>query len=189
MRHASFVLVVSSVLFAICGVGGAQCALQWSDRFGSPDIPGGHCMVVHDDGTGPALYIGLDIPYGGYGQYQQYGVIRWRGPGTIPERVGGHSALQPSVKALAVYDDGNGPALYATGAFTSTGSIPCDHIARWNGTNWVGVGAGLAGTGLALAVYDDGAGPALYVGGEFQSASGVPAARLAKWNGTAWSAV
>ncbi|MFO0895406.1 MAG: hypothetical protein U0574_10690 [Phycisphaerales bacterium] len=104
--------------------------------------------------------------------------------------------LLPKVYAVAVFDDGTGPALYAGGYFTAAGAVPASNIAKWDGGKWLALGSGVLGSGVpgivqALAVFDDGsgAGPSLYAGGIFASAGGVPAANLAKWNGTSWSAV
>jgi hypothetical protein len=69
-----------------------------------------------------------------------------------------------------------------------------NNIAKWNGQQWLPLGAGLSdgnltgGLGNALAVFDDGSGPALFVGGNFTSAGGVAVSNLAKWNGSTWSA-
>ncbi len=95
----------------------------------------------------------------------------------------------PGVVDLAVFDDGSGPALYATGLF----DIPSLGIARWSGAAWEDVGGGLSGFlwgyGQALAAHDDGSGMALYVGGSFDTAGGTPAANIARWDGTAWSSL
>ena len=93
-----------------------------------------------------------------------------------------------AVLALAVYDDGHGPALYAGGSFGPSGAN--NYVARWDGWGWTQIGTAMTGGGVrALAVFDDGSGPALYVGGSFTSVAGVAADRIAKWNGTNWSAV
>ena len=103
---------------------------------------------------------------------------------------GGELGLNAPATALAVYDDGSGPALYATGMFTTAGGLPANHIARFDGTHWSALGSGLQqGSGNSLAVYDDGSGPALYVSGDFATAGGVSASYIARWNGTSWSAV
>ncbi len=97
-----------------------------------------------------------------------------------------------TIYALAVFDDGGGPALYAAGTFTEIGSSPAKpagRIAKWNGTSWSTVGGGLDGRVNALAVLDAGGGPALYAAGEFTAAGGAPAARIAKWDGATWSAL
>ena len=95
------------------------------------------------------------------------------------------------VVATAFFDDGQGPALYAAGDFTSASGTAAKHIARWTNQGWVEVGGGLfGGTTVqvnALTVYDDGAGPALYAAGRFTTAGSVLATNIAKWNGTTWS--
>ena len=101
-----------------------------------------------------------------------------------------------SVKALTVFDDGSGPALYAGGTFTYAGSVAANWIAKWNGSSWSALGSGVAlldgwccGEVLALTVFDDGSGPALYAGGSFWTAGGATADNIAKWDGTSWSAL
>lgn len=90
------------------------------------------------------------------------------------------------VRALAVYDAGSGPELYAAGLFTS----PPRNIARWNGSGWVALGTGASGAVNALTVWNDGNGASLYVGGAFTSAGNVAdTARVARWNGSAWAAL
>jgi hypothetical protein len=93
------------------------------------------------------------------------------------------------VAALAVYDDGEGPALYAAGNFTVAGGRAANRIAKWDGSSWKPLGSGLNGVVKALVVHDDGSGPALFVGGAFTTAGGAPVSGIAKWNGSSWSAV
>lgn len=142
---------------------------------------------MFDDGQGAALYAA--------GAFTQAGptaanrIARWDGQAWQPLETGLIHGSR-GVRALAVFDDGQGPALYAAGDFTVAGGLPAARIARWNGVAWSALGAGLTmGEAEALAVYDDGSGPALYVGGSFQRAGGVVARRLAKWNGVQWSEV
>ena len=92
------------------------------------------------------------------------------------------------VDALAVFDDGSGPALYAA-ASLSIGPVTLDGVARWTGSSWSPVGGVVNGTVLELAAYDDGTGPALYAGGTFTSVGGVGASNVARWSGTQWSAL
>ena len=93
-----------------------------------------------------------------------------------------------------MFDDGGGKALYAGGSFTDAGGVAANRIARWDGTSWSALGAGVSGPALlqavhALTVFDDGGGAALYAGGVFTSAGGVPAMNIAMWDGTSWSAL
>jgi hypothetical protein len=83
------------------------------------------------------------------------------------ELVGLGGGMNGDVLALAVYDDGGGPALYAGGGFNVAGDVPANHIAKWDGSQLVALGSAGADEQLvdALAVYDDGGGPALYAAG------------------------
>lgn len=95
------------------------------------------------------------------------------------------------MRALEVWDDGDGPALYAAGDFTHAGGVPAPNVARWDGSTWSAVqgpgGNGIDGEVGALQVFDDGGGPALYAAGSFLHVDGVEVRRLAPWDGTAWS--
>jgi len=139
-------------------------------------------LLVHDDGSGPALYHGLEPLDPMPAEFS--GIQRWNG--TSYSAVG--AGLHGTVKALVAFDDGSGPALYAGGQFTIPGGTG-QNIARWDGTAWHGFGSGMDDTVAALAVHDDGSGPALFVGGYFLNVDGVPASRIARWDGTAWSSL
>jgi hypothetical protein len=144
-------------------------------------------LAVFDDGSGPALYVGGN--FSSAGGVSAPGAVKWDGANWSALGTGIPSGL---VQALAVYDDGSGPALYASGSFASAGGVPAANIARWKGSSWSTLGSGLTGyqaSGYALAVFDDGGGSALYAGGQFTDAGGVPAMGLAKWDGTSWSAL
>jgi hypothetical protein len=85
------------------------------------------------------------------------------------------------VHALAV----SGSDLYAGGTFTTAGGVSANRIAKWNGTTWSALGAGVNDTVRALAV----SGTDLYAGGDFTTAGGVSVSCIAKWDGTTWSAL
>ncbi len=168
--------------------GAAWSALGSGLTTPNPDVPNVGCMAVYDDGTGPALYVG------GYftaaGGMPVGHIARWDGANW--SSVGG--GMNTRVNALAVYDDrrGGGPALYASGPFTSAGGVPVNGIARWDGHVWSPLGRGVSGPGfgvLSMIVHDDGGpdGSVLIVGGDFTAAGGAPASSIAKWNGVAWS--
>jgi hypothetical protein len=141
-------------------------------------------LAVFDDGTGPALYAGGHFTSAGGNVVNN--IAKWNGSTWSPLGTGTSGTFADNrVFALAVYDDGSGPALYAGGNFTAAGGVTSPFIAKWNGSTWSNVGGGVSLDVHALAVFDDGTGPALFVGGDFQS----PAAHIAKWNGTSWSNV
>jgi len=144
-------------------------------------------IALFDDGNGPALYVaGTFTSAGGVAANR---VARWNGTGWSALGSGLGGGTSPSVDALAVFDDGSGPKLYAGGKFTTSGSTSVKYVGRWNGTAWSQVGAGLASQVLALAAFDAGNGPALYAGGTFTSANGTTYNRLARWTGSSWATV
>jgi hypothetical protein len=158
-------------------VGGAEWSPLGSELY-NDDPRSRHAaeaLAIFDDGSGPALYVG--------GRFTEAGgvpalnVARW--DGREWSGVGNGLAGHPGVRALAVFDDGSGPALYAGGYLV-------DGLSRWDGESWTVVGADV-GAVNALVVYDDGSGPALYAGGQFATAGGAPANRVARWDGERWS--
>lgn len=78
-----------------------------------------------------------------------------------------------------------GSDVYVGGSFTTAGGMPANHIARWDGTAWHALGAGVNDEVRALAVI----GTDVYAGGYFTAAGGVPAGYIARWDGTAWHPV
>ena len=120
-------------------------------------------FATFDDGSGHGsqLYAGGDGPDG------IHGVVKWSGTSWIP--VG--SVIEGVVRSLCVFDDGSGPALYAAGFFTSADGATANRIAKWDGTRWSALGAGMNAPVLALAV----SGSDVYAGGFFTTAGGIPA--------------
>ncbi|MFH1746219.1 MAG: hypothetical protein ABIG44_04165 [Planctomycetota bacterium] len=170
---------------------------SWSDVGGGVDhawLDGGavYAFAVYDDGSGPALYVGGLFTTAGGADAPL--IARWDGQNWSD--VGGSIdlvSLYDQVTALAVYDDGNGPALYAAGGFAMAGGATAINIARWDGVTWTNVdgelGAHNTGSARALAVFDDGRGPDLYAAGSFSTAGGLAANRVARWDGTRWTAL
>ena len=69
----------------------------------------------------------------------------------------------------------------ACGIFTTAGGVAVSNIARWNGTAWQSLGAGLNGTPLALTL--DSAGN-LAAGGIFSQADGTESCFFAFYTAT-----
>lgn len=182
----SLLAAVLAVLGAAAGAAAQLCQPAWSPEFGPGDpVENVRAQVSTVEGGQPVLYIG-----------EARGVWRWDGQewvqiGATPTFSGG------GVYALAVYDDGSGPALYAGGNFTSISGVPALNIAKWDGQAWSQVGVGLRGPQFAplstpmvraLLVFDSGSGPELVAGGGFTlTGDGLPVSRVARWNGTQWS--
>lgn len=74
--------------------------------------------------------------------------------------------------------------LYACGDFLYSGTTLVNKIARWNGTAWIPLDAGVSGGNISS--FDVSADEQLIVVGTFTSASGIPANRVALWNGSNW---
>ena len=167
----------------------ARALARWDGNAWS-EVGGGlsgavHALAVFDDGAGPVLYVGGVL--GDAGGLPVAHIARW--DGSSWSNVGGGMGLN-IVRALEVFDDGGGPALFAGGEFYTAGGVSVTNLAKWNGSAWSDVGGGIGGPGAsvrALEVFDDGSGPALYAGGSFTFAGGFPANGIARWNGSAWS--
>ena len=89
----------------------------------------------------------------------------------------------PVINALAVHDDGTGPALYAAGSFDHAGGVEAFGVARWDGQAWSPVGTGLVPPPFQvfdLEVYDGGDGARLLVGTPFSET-------VYQWDGEAWT--
>jgi hypothetical protein len=149
---------------------------------------GTYALTFFDDGSGSALYLGGR--FSNVNGTSILNIAKWNGSSWSPVGSGlGNPQTFDAVAALATFDDGSGPALYAGGVFTTAGGVPAANIARWNGSNWSPVGAGMDGPVSGLCVFDDGSGPALYAAGEFTHAGSVLANHIARWDGTSWSAL
>jgi hypothetical protein len=184
--------------------GGGYNLAWWNgevwDHVGDADPSGPvSAMLVWDDPNddqGEYLYIG--------GEFREVGedhvrnIARWNGQDWLFMDTGFNDPQHPGfteVRAFAIYDDGQGPFLYAGGRFTKSGDLTQDlgFIARWDGQEWQPLGGGLAMSkqvskpGVhAMTVFDDGTGPVLCVAGCFDSADGGPVTGLAGWDGSSW---
>ncbi|MCD4748593.1 MAG: hypothetical protein K8R59_04390 [Thermoanaerobaculales bacterium] len=148
-------------------------------------------LAVYDDGAGQALYAGGFFHIAGGITVNH--IAKWDGSAwsALIGSSGTGVESSGSVKALVVYDDATGPALFVGGWFEFAGEILTRRIAKWNGSEWTALngpsGAGMEHAVYSLAVHDDGAGERLYAGGRFVSAGGIEANFIAKWDGNVWS--
>ena len=117
-------------------------------------------------------------------------VAKWNGTTWSILGTGTSNGVNGNVWALALAPNGD---VYVGGNFTRAGGVAASNVAKWNGTTWSSLGAGVStnsylvsGDIRALAVAPNGD---VYVGGYFTHAGGVAASRIAKWNGTAWSSL
>jgi hypothetical protein len=167
---------------------GIEHVAQWTGSdwapVGGPGFSGGvRALHNHDDGNGPALFIGGNFGFPGGGP--SHGIARLH-DGLLTDM--GGTIGQP-ILDFATYDDGTSVDLYACGKVLPLGGSFLD-IAAWNGSSWTEIGD-VQGGGITydLHVHDDGSGSALYVAGNFAGLLGVTAANIARWDGSSWSAV
>jgi len=110
---------------------------NWSAVGGVQGVNGTvYAVAVVDHRQGPALYIGGDF-LTFLNQPRASHVARWDG---ISWSALG-SGIDARVRALAGFDDGSGPALFAGGEFTMAGDVGTNNIAKWDGNRWATVGA------------------------------------------------
>lgn len=153
---------------------------SWSAVGSSSPVLEVRAIAWFDDGTGPAIHVA------GVGNPPMNGIARWNGTnwnplgsGLGPVPVGFPPFfVEPTARALAVFDDGGGPALFVGGTFPTAGGVTAPGLARWNGSAWAGNGGT---TSYALEVFDDGSGPALFAGGPTWSSFGTNANGLARF--------
>ncbi|MGB3921909.1 MAG: hypothetical protein WBL19_01330 [Minisyncoccia bacterium] len=180
-----------SLTLALVGGAGhasAQCATQW---LAGPGVLGTNgsisAMTMWDpDGSGPTqpvLVVG--------GLFTVAGSVSVNNIATYDLLSGVWSPLgsgmSGDVRALTVLPNGN---LVAGGSFLTAGGVSAIGIARWDGTSWWALGAGVSHPIWplvdALATLPNGH---LVAGGSFTSAGGVSANNIARWDGTTWSAL
>ncbi|MBT8484291.1 MAG: hypothetical protein HKO59_04410 [Phycisphaerales bacterium] len=148
-------------------------------------------LLTHDDGTGDALYAA--------GRFDEIGgvtaprIARWNGASWSDVGGGFDGGSFPRVDALAVFDDGSGPRLFAGGNFQTAGpaAIAAFAVAAWDGKAWSPVGRGFDDVIVSVqsfAAFDAGTGPALYAGGFLQSGFG-GLVNVARWDGREWTDV
>jgi cysteine-rich repeat protein len=131
--------------------------------------------------SGSELYVGGEFTTAGGAVANR--IVKWDGMSWSPLYVGPTGlGMSHGVYAVAV----SGSDVYVAGDFDTAGDVPANRIAKWDGTGWSPLGAGIDGLLVhALAA----SGSELYAGGGFSTAGGVSANNVAKWDGTSWSAL
>lgn len=108
-----------------------DCVPEWIPGVGGGPIAGNVPLIVftsheHDDGTGPALYVGGQTFTTAGGQPANR-VAKWNGKTWSAVGDGFANGI---VWKLAVFNDGTGDALYAFGTFTASGATPINRMAK-----------------------------------------------------------
>lgn len=152
---------------------------QWHSIDG-PAGPGRYDVVHTLENFGNELIIGagpssVELPT------RISGIIRWNGSEWRQLNGTGETGLFGRVSASALYEG----QLVVGGDFETAGTRIVNNIARWNGTSWVTMGAGLEFPVRSLVVFDD---QLIAVGTKtIQTYYGVIwKAIVAAWNGAEW---
>ncbi len=173
--------LVAGGIFTIAGGKPVAHIAQW-DGESWTDVGGGlnepvWSLQSFDDGNGPALFVGGTF-LGSAGGVPAVHAARWSG--SQWSSLGNEDFLEffGIIAAMTVFDFGDGPALYLTGA-DGFGPEP---IFRWTGgPAWTVVTDELSGSISAITSFDDGTGPALYIAGGFSLAGGDPIGGIVRW--------
>jgi hypothetical protein len=123
--------------FDLAGGQAANRIARWDGTGWSPvgTGMGGHAfpsvfaLTVFDDGDSAALYAGGQFTTAD-GQPAN-NIAKWDGLSWSPLSTGLEGGPAPAVQALAVFDDGTGPALYVGGTFHVAGGLVSGNFARW----------------------------------------------------------
>lgn len=113
-------------------------------------------------------------------------IARWNGSTWQPlgSGMGIEGPYVPNVCALTVY---NGE-LVAGGWFTAAGGVAANNVARWDGSVWRPLGAGIGGSDSCVKALTVSNG-ALIAAGKFSTAGSVTAKNIARWDGSSWHAL
>jgi len=141
------------------------------------DIEVGHKGEIFVCGTFSTLYHGATVSSG-------QDVAYFDGIGWV-DFAGSILPVDPAttINDMAIAPNGH---VYVTGKFTEIGGVAAVNIARWNGTTWFPLGAGLDDVGLHIEVAPNGD---VYVGGKFHTAGAQSCYHVARYDGSSWHKV
>jgi len=149
-----------------------------------------YSIVPFNDGSGPSFFLGGNFTT--YNGVNAPGILRWRNGVISALSFGFQNTPQPSgmvVRSLALHDNGSGTQLYAGGTFDRSGPTLLPSVARWNGSFFQGLGAGLAASVVTLCSFDDGGGASLWAGGNISSSGTAPITGTVRWHSNSWSGI
>jgi len=169
----STVLVASGAFSSIGGVVANRIA-QWDGTSWSPLDAGINARARAMVQFGDDLYVTGDFSQAGGSPSLK--IARW--DGSSWSDVGG--GFNSYGDAIAVYDDGSGPALFVGGNFTTAGGISANRLARWDGNSWSTFPGGEVAGGFRVSALAAGAG-CLAIGGQFTQTGNAPASNVATW--------
>jgi hypothetical protein len=134
-------IVVVGGSFSVAGVIQAQNVATWNpltqewQALGSGFDGPVNSLCVSTDGD---LYAGGQFATSGSSTLG--GVGRWNGSEWLPVGGGVGGVANHNVSSMIAVDEGG---VIAGGTFTLAGSVPVNHVAKWNGSVWIPLGSGL----------------------------------------------
>lgn len=152
------------------------------------DEPMVETLAIYDDGTGPALYAGGRFTQSATG-LAPLRVAKWDGELWTALQGGVFGAPATVVTDLEVFDDGNGPCLYASGLFENAGTVEASNIAKWDGNAWSPLGLGTGPGAWVMTPLAINGSTYLAVAGSMNEAGGMFVRNAALWDGSEWSAL
>jgi trimeric autotransporter adhesin len=149
------------------------------------NLPGAISLAWGDEGSGPALFAGIQTFFAHTEQPLLYRLEgnEWTTAAAAGPAVSGTT----TVRSIAFVEGRAGSSLYFGGSFSRAGGIETQNIARMQAGTVHAAPQGARPQILDLAVADLGEGEQLIVGGSFQSVGGVAAANVARFDGQMWS--
>lgn len=145
--------------------------------------------LVSEDGTGywpvsPLPIYGETVGLRGEMYFVGDKIWKWDG---ISLTIIGVVTAGTAVQRATVAPNGD---LYVGGIFTAINGVAAKNVAKWDGSSWSALGAGLDTAGMsgvyAMIIAQNGQ---LYVGGQFQKAAGMNVNNITRWDGSAWGPV
>jgi len=170
--------VIAGGYFATAGGIPANGIARWNGTAWSPLGTGMNEIITHvvEGRDGSVLAIGRFTTAGGV---PAAGIARWNGSTWSPLGSGlTHSLYNMTTGRLAVLPNGD---LIATGDFEIAGGAPANRIARWNGSAWSPIGAGVNWQASDMIVLQHGV---LALGGGFQFVDGQVSVAFARYVST-----
>jgi hypothetical protein len=173
-----FICSILSLLASVAVSLAATGDENWDGRFGVPGA--GEIRTILVDGND--LYVGGQFSADAIGGVRASYIAKWNG-------TGGWSPFDTNLVEAVNVITVKGGIVYAGGVFNVTNNENARALAKWNGTNWTSLGAGVTNESLSSLVAVNAMawnGDDLYVGGSFTKAGGVNAGSIARWDGTNW---
>lgn len=154
----------------------------------APETASVSILESFDSGAGPELYAAGH--FSAIDGVVARSIAKLTPQGWAPIGASVTTTPQLTFSALATVHYAGVTELYAGHQGSAPSGAPSGSLSKWNGTQWLGVGAPLVGEVLDIAAFDDGSGEKLYVAGQLlQSLPTVSGAAVVAWDGASWSVV